>query len=146
MPASGKSTLGRALSERTGRPFADTDDWIVRKAGKPIPQIFAEEGETAFRALESEAIRELSTRNGLIIATGGGAVLDSQNVRRLKRNGLLCFIKRDLDLLAPTPDRPLSSDREAMRALYEKAEGGLQTRHRTRDRQQQHTGRDALTI
>ena len=120
MPASGKSTLGRALSERTGRPFADTDEWTVRKAGKPIPQIFADEGESAFRTIESEVIRELSTRNGLILATGGGAVLDPQNVRRLKRNGILCFISRDLERLSPTADRPLSSDRAAIQALFER--------------------------
>ena len=120
MPASGKSTIGKALSEKTGRPFADTDEWIVRKAGKPIPQIFADEGESAFRDIESEVIRELSTRNGLILATGGGAVLNPQNVRRLKRNGILCFISRDLDRLSPTADRPLSSSRAAMQALFER--------------------------
>lgn len=119
MPASGKSTIGKALSEKTGRPFADTDSLIVQKAGKPIPQIFAEEGEAAFRALESEMIRELSPRTGLVIATGGGAVLDPQNVRRLSRNGLLCFIRRDPERLLSTADRPLSSSREAMLALYE---------------------------
>ena len=120
MPASGKSTLGRALAERTGRPFLDTDELIVGKSGKPIPQIFSDEGETAFRAIESEVIRELSPRTGLVIATGGGAILDPENVRRLKRNGLLCFIRRDPERLSPTPDRPLSSDSAAMRALYQR--------------------------
>ena len=120
MPSSGKTTLGRALAERSGRPFLDTDTLIVGKAGKPIPQIFAEEGEAAFRALESEVITELSSRTGLIIATGGGAVLDPDNVRRLRRNGILCFIRRDPSRLSPTPDRPLSSDRAALQALYEK--------------------------
>ncbi len=119
MPASGKSTIGKALSEKTGRPFADTDSLIVQKAGKPIPQIFAEEGEAAFRALESDVIRDLSPRTGLVIATGGGAILDPQNVRRLSRNGLLCFIRRDPERLLSTADRPLSSSREAMLALYE---------------------------
>ena len=120
MPASGKSTLGRALAERTGRPFLDTDELIVGKSGKPIPQIFSDEGEAAFRAIESEVIRELSPRTGLVIATGGGAILDPENVRRLKRNGLLCFIRRDPERLSPTPDRPLSSDSAAMRALYQR--------------------------
>lgn len=120
MPSSGKSTVGRALAEKTGRPFVDTDRLIAEKAGKSIPQIFAEEGETAFRALEADVIRELAPRTGLIIATGGGAILDRQNVRRLRRNGLLCFIRRDLSLLNATPDRPLSSDTETLRALYER--------------------------
>ena len=120
MPSSGKSTIGRALAEKTGRPFVDTDSLISARAGKSIPQIFAEEGETAFRELEAGVIRELSPRTGLIIATGGGAILNGQNVRRLRRNGLLCFIRRDLALLNATPDRPLSSDTEALRALYER--------------------------
>ena len=76
--------------------------------------------EAAFRAIESEVIRELSPRTGLVIATGGGAILDPENVRRLKRNGLLCFIRRDPERLSPTPDRPLSSDSAAMRALYQR--------------------------
>ena len=126
MPASGKSTLGRALAERTGRPFLDTDELIVGKAGKPIPQIFSDEGEAAFRAIESEVIRELSPRTGLVIATGGGAILDPDNVRRLKRNGLLCFIRRNHERVSPTTDRPLSSDGAAMRALYQQRKEAYQ--------------------
>ena len=126
MPASGKSTLGRALAERTGRPFLDTDELIVEKAGKPIPQIFSDEGEAAFRAIESEVIREISPLTGQVIATGGGAILDPDNVRRLKRNGLLCFIRRDPERLSPTPDRPLSSDGAAMRALYQRRKEAYQ--------------------
>ena len=119
MPSCGKSTLGRRLAERCGRPFIDTDERIVARAGKPIPRIFAEDGEDAFRRLEAEVIRDLSARTGLILATGGGAILDPQNVRRLKRNGLLCRIDRSLERLTPTGDRPLSRDLGALKALYE---------------------------
>ena len=119
MPSSGKTTLARALAKKTGRPWIDTDARIVEKAGQPIPRIFVEQGEPAFRALEAEVIQELSARTGLILATGGGAILDPKNVRRLRRNGLLCCIRRDPSLLRATPDRPLSRSSEALRALYE---------------------------
>ena len=120
MPSSGKTTLGQALADRSARPFFDTDRLIVEKAGKPIPRIFAEDGEPAFRQIEAEVIRDLSQRNGLVIATGGGAILNPDNVRRLRHNGLICRIDRDLERLSPSSDRPLASDLEKMRALYQK--------------------------
>ena len=120
MPSSGKSTLGRLLAEKSGRRFVDTDDLIPEKAGKSIPQIFAENGEACFRAWESEVIQTLAQETGLVIATGGGAVLDGQNVRRLRRNGTILYLKRDLERLTATADRPLSSDRSALEALYER--------------------------
>ena len=118
MPSSGKTTLGQALADRSARPFLDTDTLIVERAGKPIPRIFAEDGEPAFRQIEAEVIRDLSQRNGLVIATGGGAILNPDNVRRLRHNGLICRIDRDLERLSPSSDRPLASDLEKMRALY----------------------------
>lgn len=118
MPSSGKSTLGRLLAEKSGRRFVDTDDLIPAKAGKAIPQIFAEDGEPRFRAWESEVIREISRETGLVIATGGGAILDWQNVRRLRRNGSIFYLQRDLDRLEATADRPLSSERSALEALF----------------------------
>ena len=118
MPSCGKSTLGRLLAEKSGRRFVDTDALIPEKAGKPIPQIFAEDGEARFRAWESEVIRLLAQEKGLVIATGGGAVLNWQNVRRLRRNGTILYLKRDLDRLTATADRPLSSDRSALEALF----------------------------
>ena len=119
MPSSGKSTLARALAKQTGRTLLDTDTLIADRAGKSIPEIFAEQGEAAFRALESDVIQGLSASTGLIISTGGGAILNPDNVRRLRRNGLLCCIRRDPSLLRATPDRPLSRSPEALRALYE---------------------------
>ena len=120
MPTSGKSTLARLVAGKTGRRVVDTDTLIPEKAGKSIRQIFAEDGEARFRAWESEVIGELSRQTGLVIATGGGAVLDWQNVRRLRRNGTILYIQRDLERLTATADRPLSSDRTALEALYER--------------------------
>ena len=120
MPASGKSSVGRALAATMGRPFYDSDDEIVKEAGMPIPAYFAAYGETAFRDLESRVIARLSAEvSGAVIATGGGAVLRQENVDRLKGNGRLFWLDRSLDKLMPTADRPLSSDREALTRRYE---------------------------
>ena len=118
MPASGKSTVGALLAEAYGRELIDTDALIVKKAGKPIPEIFAEDGEAAFRDLESEVIREVARETCKIIATGGGAVLREGNVRELRKNGRVYFIDRPLASLVPTDDRPLSSTREAIEKRY----------------------------
>lgn len=124
MPASGKSTIGQALAKTLGRPFIDTDSEIVRKTGKQISDIFAEIGENGFRDIETDVVREVAAHNvGAIIATGGGAVLRDQNVRALRRNGRLFFLDRPLEMLLPTPDRPLSSDNEAMRRRYDERYG-----------------------
>ena len=118
MPASGKTTVGKLLAERMGRTLIDTDEEIVKLTGKDIPTIFREEGEEAFRRYESEAIASLAAKEGLVIATGGGAVLKKDNVRRLKHNGKLYFIDRPLSALIPTNDRPTASNREAIEARY----------------------------
>ena len=77
--ATGKSRVGRVLARRTGRPLADADAAIVQRAGQSIEQIFAEQGEAAFRALEKRVITELCAGSGKVIAAGGGAFLDPDN-------------------------------------------------------------------
>ena len=118
MPSSGKSTVGRLLSERLSRRFVDTDEVIVDVEKCQITDIFRERGEKAFRDIESEAVRAVSEKSGDVIATGGGAILRDENVRRLKRNGCLVFLDRSLSELIPTSDRPLASDREAIEKRY----------------------------
>ena len=107
MPGSGKSTVAAALAKRLGRELLDSDSEIVRLAGKSIPAIFAEDGEEAFRALETEALCALGKRSGCVIATGGGAVLRQENYPPLHQNGVIFHILRDVSLL-PTEGRPLS--------------------------------------
>lgn len=119
MPASGKSTVGKILSEKLSRKFIDTDLLIEERAGMTIPDIFEKLGEENFRRFESEIITECSAENGAVIATGGGAVLRSENVRALRENGRIYFIDRPLDALIPTEDRPLSKTKEAIKARYE---------------------------
>lgn len=118
MPGCGKSAVGTALAERLGRRLADTDQAVAEQAGLPIPEIFARYGENRFREMESQAIAALSARSGLVIATGGGAVLRAENVERLRRNGRLYWLDRPLEDLAATADRPLSDTREKLERLY----------------------------
>lgn len=119
MPASGKTTVGKLLAEQLFRPLIDTDDEIVKKAGMSIPEIFEKYGEGAFRDIESEVVEEVSKLNGVIIATGGGAILRKENVRNLKLNGKLYFLDRPLADLVPTDTRPLSSSFEALKKRFE---------------------------
>ena len=116
MPGSGKTTVGQALSRLSGRPFVDLDEEIVRREGKPIPEIFAQEGEGAFRELEAQALAEACAGHGQIIATGGGAILRDGNRGAMRRTGRVYFLRRMLSQL-PTEGRPLSQ-RENLEAMY----------------------------
>lgn len=119
MPASGKSTIGRRLAARLGRRFLDADT-CIEAHGRSIPAVFAAEGESGFRELESQVIRaELAPLTGVVIATGGGSILREENVLALRQNGRLFFLDRPPELLTPTADRPLASDREAIHRRYE---------------------------
>ena len=118
MPGSGKSAVGKILAKKTGMPLADTDQLIVREAGKSIPDIFREDGEPVFRDLESQIIREISKQGGQIISTGGGAVLRPENVAALRQNGRLFWLNRNPDDLVPTDDRPLADTEAKMKQLY----------------------------
>ena len=118
MPSCGKTTSGKLLAQELGKEFIDTDLEIVKKAGMQIPEIFEKFGEEYFRNLESEVIKELSVKQSLVIATGGGAVLRPENVDALRQNGKIIFIDRPLDMLITTDDRPLSSSRELLEERY----------------------------
>lgn len=107
MPGCGKTTIGTSLAQRLGKQFADTDEEIIRMAGRPIPEIFALEGEAGFRKWETQAITALGKQSGLIIATGGGCVMQERNYDLLHQNGCIFWIRRNLCLL-PTDGRPLS--------------------------------------
>ena len=119
MPGSGKTTVGGRLATLMGREIVDSDHGIVDMIGMTIPEYFESHGESAFRDRESEVIASLSQQGGLIIATGGGAVLRECNLRALRRNGLIVFIDRSIENILPTADRPLSRDREALARRYE---------------------------
>ena len=107
MPGSGKSCIGDALAALTGRRQIDLDAEIVKRAGKPIPEIFAESGEEGFRRLETETVREHSAARGVILVTGGGVVTRQENFAPLRSNGRIYQICRPVGELS-REGRPLS--------------------------------------
>lgn len=119
MPSAGKTTVGQLLARRTGKKFTDTDTLAEQRIGMTIADYFRTSGEEAFRAREQETVAEVSAAGGQIIATGGGAILRRENLTALRRNGLLVFLDRPIEQLTATVDRPLASDREALRRRYE---------------------------
>ena len=119
MPGCGKTTVGRALAQLSGKPFVDLDEEIVRRAGRPIPYIFQTEGEEAFRELEARVLAEVCAQSGQVVATGGGAVLRAENRAAMRRAGRVYFLRRALEEL-PTNGRPLSQ------------KGGLEEMYRVR--------------
>ena len=88
----GKSTVGKILADRLGRELVSTDAEIIRRARLPVPDIVQRFGWDHFRDLESEVCRDLAGKDGLIIDTGGGAVLRQQNVDCLKKSGVLVWL------------------------------------------------------
>ena len=118
MPGCGKTTVGQALAKLTGREAVDVDQRIVARAGCSIPEIFAREGEAAFRALEREETAEAGKLSGKIILTGGGVIMDQRNYGPLHQNGRIYHLIRDLDIL-PTDGRPVSQSTD-LHALWER--------------------------
>ncbi|MGH2732490.1 MAG: shikimate kinase [Actinomycetota bacterium] len=90
---SGKSAAGRAVARRLGRPFVEVDEAVEAETGRSVAEIFAEEGEGAFRALEAAAVREAARIPQAVIACGGGVVLDPDNVVALRSCGLVLYLK-----------------------------------------------------
>jgi shikimate kinase len=127
--AVGKSTVGRRLASVLGRPFVDSDEEIERRAGAAISWIFDVEGESGFRDREQQVIDDLSQREGIVLATGGGVVLRNVNRRRLADRGLVVHLHSPLDrLLARTKNdrnRPLlqsDNPRKVLEELYAQRE------------------------
>ncbi|MBI1900176.1 MAG: shikimate kinase [Planctomycetia bacterium] len=118
----GKSTVARLVARRLGWESLDADVEVELRAGKPIAAIFADEGEAAFRDLESAVLQSLSGRDRLVLAAGGGAVLRPENRRLLKRLGKVVWLKAD----AQTIQERLSADETtAARRPNLTASGGL---------------------
>lgn len=95
--ATGKTTIGKILSEKLGYGFLDTDQLIEEESGKEIKQIFEDQGESYFRKLEREAVKKAGSLNYYVIACGGGAVMDPLNVEYLKRNSKLVLLEASID-------------------------------------------------
>jgi shikimate kinase len=114
---SGKSAVGRQLARELGLRFVDSDDEIARRTGVDIPYIFEKEGEAGFRVREAEAIGALTAERGVVLATGGGAILDAGSRGHLRARGTVVYLRTSVEQqLARTrhsDDRPLlnSGDR-----------------------------------
>lgn len=125
MPGCGKSTVGALLAKKLGRNHTDLDRMIEKEAGKPIPTIFAEDGEAFFRALETQCVQEAGKQTGCVISTGGGVVTRNENYAPLHQNGIIIHLTRKLDHL-PTEGRPISQKTDMAtlwqqrKALYER--------------------------
>ncbi len=122
MMSSGKTKVGRRLSERSGFSLVDTDDQIVEQAGMTIPQIFATLGEAAFRSMESEEVARIAGRSErLVVATGGGAILDKANRSLMRQTGLVVWLKPSIASLiakGKTKNRPLLLGHDDLAARY----------------------------
>ena len=118
MPSCGKSTISKMLGKLLNKEIIDTDDKIVEEIQMPISSFLNKDNESDFRDIESKVIDEVSKLNNIIISTGGGVIKRKENIDRLRRNGLIIFIDRDLHLLQSTSSRPLSSNKTDLEKLY----------------------------
>ena len=117
MPGSGKSSLGRDIAKRLHMTFKDSDRIITNVTGRKPGEIIEQDGEAAFRKIESQVLADLAKEHGQVIATGGGVVEREENMRALAHNGYFILLTKKLHRLA-TKGRPLSKDPAALAALY----------------------------
>jgi len=144
-PGSGKTTVGEALARKLGREFVDVDALVAARTGLRIPELFAQRGEAEFRRIESEVCAELAARDGLVIAPGGGALLNADNRAALERAGVVFCLRAEsgvlLERLQREGNRPLIAGNdpaarlhallEARRALYDSFPEQLDTSRST---------------
>lgn len=95
----GKSYVGKAIAYHMKRKFIDADDYLEQKVGKTIKEIFSEGGEEGFRQIESGIIEELGLLDDVVIAAGGGAVLNEENIKNMKRNGFVVLLEADVETI-----------------------------------------------
>jgi shikimate dehydrogenase len=120
MPMSGKSYFAKRLAKHYHKKVLELDQAIEEYAGMPIPNIFALQGEDGFRNIESKLVFEYSKQHNKAISTGGGVVLNPENIRHLKQNGILIFLDMPLEMLQECnpKDRPLLQNRKNLEKLY----------------------------
>ena len=119
MPTAGKTTVSALLGEACGRDVIEMDDEIVEILGTSIKECFAEKGEDYFRWLEQEVAKDLRSGGRFVISCGGGVIKNPETMRFLSENSIVVWLKRGIEQLFATDSRPLSSNAEALRKLYE---------------------------
>lgn len=111
MMGSGKSVTGKKLAAALGYAFIDLDEWIQERTHKTIVEIFASEGEGYFRDQESKALEEVCASGPRVVATGGGTILKTANIEKMRRSGKIVFLETSLNVLwdrvKEKKDRPL---------------------------------------
>ena len=118
MPGCGKSRVGKLAAKLLHREFVDLDAEVVRASGMSIPEIFEKFGEARFRELERQAAVAVAARRNLVIATGGGTIVQPGAPEIFRATGKICYLRRPLELLQTAHGRPLSRDRAAVEKLY----------------------------
>ena len=122
----GKSEIGRLLARRLGRIFLDTDEMVEERAGRTIPEIFAEEGEETFRRIEHECVAQAASRGDVVVSLGGGAIARPDNLEIVRGKGILVCVEADVDTIlervSRREDRPLLAglSRKEKRAKIER--------------------------
>ena len=118
MPTSGKTTIGKLLQDTLNRDFVDSDEEITKLTGLTPSEYITNKGIEEFRKVEANVIKELSKKQDVIISTGGGVILDKNNMDNLSQNGFVVFIDRPLELLKASSDRPLSNTTADLEKRY----------------------------
>lgn len=122
MMGAGKSTLGAKLAELLGWQFEDTDALIEKTAGISISEIFSKRGAEVFRAMETDAIKSLSTRGNCVVALGGGALLDVENIDTVLHSGTLVYLQLSAESAMERFDDGSTADRPLLDAAYQQLE------------------------
>lgn len=120
MPCSGKSTISKKISDILKINYIDSDEEIEKNINMTIKEFINRFGEIEFRKIEEDLIKSISKKRGYIISTGGGVILNENNINRLKGNGIIIFIDRDVSKLEISEERPLSNTKEKLYELYKK--------------------------
>ena len=123
MPTCGKTTIGKKLAKELNKSFVDIDSLIEEEIQMPISEFLNKDNEKDFRDIEEKVVERIAKMNNLIISTGGGVIKRQVNIERLKKNGVVVFIDRDVNLLMPASDRPLSSNLNDLKKLYNERYG-----------------------
>jgi shikimate kinase len=130
--ATGKSAVAEALSQRIAAPCIDADEEIARRAGKTIAEVFSQDGETAFRNLESQVVKDLAARDGCVVSLGGGAVLREENRHALRGRGRTVWLQASVETIQGRllADRKTTANRPCLtpRGLAEEVEHVLAER------------------
>lgn len=146
----GKTTVGTLIAHRLKRPFVDTDTVIVQRQGRSIGQIFAQDGEAAFRALERELAVELAKHRGLVIATGGGMLVDPFNREQLARSGILICLDASPDTIAQrlkdAADRPLAHHWQALLTARQEAYAAIAHHVHTDEKSPEQIGDEVIAL